>query len=36
LVAACHDAAADAAREKWIWIALFLSALALLGMSFAL
>jgi hypothetical protein len=36
LVAACRDAAASAAQEKWVWIALFLSALVLLWMSFAL
>src|SRR5689334_265512 len=36
LVAACRDASASAAQEKWIWIALFVSALVLLGMSFAL
>lgn len=36
LVAACREATASAAQEKWIWIALFLSALVLLGMSFAL
>jgi len=35
LVAACRDVAANAAQEKWIWIALFLSALILLGISFA-
>jgi len=36
LVVACRQAAAEAARENVIWISLFLSALALLAMSFAL
>jgi hypothetical protein len=36
LVAACRQAAAEGARETVIWIALFLSALVLLGISFAL
>jgi hypothetical protein len=36
LVMACNQAAAEAARENLIWIFLFLSALVVVGISFAL